>query len=132
VTVLEIVIVVILALVVLFFVGGLIAARRRARATEGHLLQKIAEADRALATAAATDRGWDRALLDAAAHEAIQLQRPDYSYETLHLIQVDDKPGTNEDRAHMAAMGPDGDVRVVLVREGDRWVADQIQNPASQ
>jgi len=121
-----IVVIVLAAILVIFFAGGLTAARRRARAFEGDLVRRIAAADRALEAARAADRGWDRALLEEAAREALRRERPDFRYENLHLELVDDRPGTEEDRAQMGAIGDDGRVQVVLVRSGDAWVAHSV------
>jgi hypothetical protein len=115
-----------LALLVVLFVGGVVAARRRAQARDADLRAKIAAADRALAAASAQDRGWDRARLEAATRGALERERPGWDYDTLHLILVDDKPGTDQDRAQMSASGHDGDVSVVLVRHGDEWIAEQV------
>jgi hypothetical protein len=41
-------------------------------------------------------------------------------------VLVDDRPGTEEDRAHFVAMGADDQVRVILARQGDEWVLEQV------
>ena len=105
-----IVLLVLLALLVVLFVGGVIAARRHANATSGRLLLKIQAADRALE----------------AARAAIELERPGFRYDALHLVLVEDRPGTEEDRAQIAAVGDDGELRVVLSRHGDAWVAKSV------
>jgi hypothetical protein len=121
-----IILLVLLGLLVLLFIGGVIAARRHANATSGRLLLKIQAADRALEAARAADRGWDRVLLDEAARAAIELVRPGFRYDALHLVLVEDRPGTEEDRAQLAAVGDDGELRVVLSRHGDSWVAESV------
>ena len=35
-------------------------------------------------------------------------------------------PALDEDRAHFVALGSDGECRVVMAREGDRWVAESV------
>jgi hypothetical protein len=40
---------------------------------------------------------------------------------------VDDRPGTEQDRAHFVAVAPDSESRVVLTREGDRWVVERVE-----
>src|SRR3954469_2013187 len=121
-----IIVIVLLVLLVLLFVGGLIGARRHADATSGRLHERIAAADRALEAARAADRGWDPILLEEAAREALQRERPDFAYDQLHLILVDDHPGTDDDRAEMAAVGDGETVKVVVVRRGDTWSAVSI------
>ena len=117
---------VLLGLLALLFVGGVLAVRRHARETSGELLAKIQAADRALESARAADRGWDRVLLDEAARSAIDAERPGFRYDALHLVLVEDRPGIDEDRAQMAAVGGDGEVRVLLTRRGGAWVADSV------
>jgi hypothetical protein len=127
VSIVAIVALVILAIFVLLFVGGLAAARRRARETEGRLQLKIAAADRALEAARAADRGWDRVLLDEAARKAIEMERPGFKYDSLHLVLVEDRPGIDQDRAQMRAAGADGELNLLLVRRGDEaWAAESV------
>ena len=72
----EIVLLVVVGVLVLLFVGGLAGnARMRARG-EASLDEKIAAADHALAAARAEDRGWDPALLEAAARAAFAARHP--------------------------------------------------------
>jgi hypothetical protein len=126
VSTIAIILLVLLAILVLLFIGGLLAARRRANETSGRLLLKIQAADRALEAARAADRGWDRVLLDEAARAAIELQRPGFRYDSLHLVLVEDRPGTEQDRAQMVAIGDEGELRLVLSRHGDGWVAESV------
>jgi hypothetical protein len=126
-SVLEIVLIVIGVLVVLFFIGGLLGARARARRQEATFSEHVSAADEALEQARALDRGWDRATMEAAARTAIQDARPGWPFEGLHLVLVDDRPGVEQDRAHFVAMGEDGQARVVLARDADRWVAEDVE-----
>jgi hypothetical protein len=123
---LAIIVIVLLVLLVLFFVGGLVVARRRAEQTEGELDARIGAADRALEAARAADRGWDPILLEEAARVALDRERPDFRYDKLHLVLVDDRPGTDEDRCEMAAVGDAGVVRVSVTRRGGNWVAEKV------
>jgi len=121
-----IVVIVLLVLLVVLFLGGLIGARRRADETADELDSRIAAADRALEAARAADRGWDPILLEEAARVALDRERPDFRYDKLHLVLVDDRPGTDQDRAEMAAVGDAGVVRVSVARRGDNWVAEEV------
>lgn len=122
------VIVLVVALVaVALFAGGLVATRRRATAGAADYSRHVAAADHALEEARAADRGWDRELLDAAARSALERQRPDFAYDELHLVLVDDRPGIEEDRAQYAALGRDGEARVVLVRSADGWAVERVE-----
>ena len=114
-------------LVLLLVLGGFLGARRHARATAGDLERHLREADRALEEARASDKGWDRAVLEAVARKALEEQRPSHSYERLALVLVDDRPGVTEDRAHMRANGPGGYATVVLTRGDAGWTADRVE-----
>src|SRR3954468_16878973 len=109
---LAIIAIVLIVLLVIFFVGGLLGARRHAEANDERLDARISAADRALEAARAADRGWDPILLEEAARTALDRERPDFHYDKLHLVLVDDRPGTDEDRCEMAAVGDEGVVRV--------------------
>jgi hypothetical protein len=123
-SVLVIVLIVIAALAVLFFVGGLIYSRRRLQRSDyaGH----VARADQALEAARAEDRGWDRVVMEEAAREALARERPDWRYDELHLVLVDDRPGMTEDTAQFLAIARDGEARVVLVRHEAGWRGDSV------
>jgi hypothetical protein len=61
------------------------------------------------------------------ARAALSESRPEWTYGPLLLVLVDDRPGIEEDRAHFVAVGDAGDeTRVVLSRQGGRWVAERI------
>jgi hypothetical protein len=124
---LGIILIVLAVLVVLFFIGGVLGARRRDRQQAGTYDEHVAAADAALQQARASDRGWHREAMEAVARDAIADSRRDWDYSNLHLVLVDDRPGTEEDRAQFVAVGADGEVRVILAREGDRWVAERVE-----
>jgi hypothetical protein len=128
VSVLVIVLIVVGVLIVLGLVGGLLAAGRRDRTHAAEWEQHVTQADNALEDARAQDKGWDRALLEATARGAIERERPDHDYEDLMLVLVDDRPGVEQDRAHLVAAGPGGHVRVVLTRSADGdWVVERVE-----
>lgn len=122
---LAIVLIVVAVVVVLLLAGGYAATRRRSSQTDW--AQAVADADHALTRARAADKGWDRAALEVTARTALQERRPDLSYDDLHLVLVDDQPGVEEDRAHFAAVSPDGEARVVLVRSSDGWSPERVE-----
>jgi len=114
------------ALLLILFVAGFLAARRRASRPE--VEDHIRAADRALEAARASDRGWDREHMTRAAGSAISERRPEYEWETIALVLVEDRPGVAEDRAQLLASGPHGDCRVVLARrEGGEWFAELVE-----
>jgi hypothetical protein len=123
---LAIVLIVLVVLAAVFFIGGyVVAIRRRDRPEwEAH----IREADHALEAARASDRGWDRELIDAAAREALGRHRPGFEPVSLDLVLVDDRPGVEEDRAHVMAAGPGDSLRLVLARDASgTWVVERVE-----
>ncbi|HEX6714102.1 MAG TPA: hypothetical protein VF066_11975 [Thermoleophilaceae bacterium] len=123
---LAIIAIVLAVLLILFFVGGLIGARRRAQEHEERLHERVAAADRALEAARAADRGWDPVVMEDAARIALEQAAPDFRYDALHLVRVDDRPGTDEDRAEFVASGADAVLRVAVFRRGEQWLAEVL------
>lgn len=124
-SVLAILLIAVGGLLLLLLVGGAVVARRRTSGSD--YAQHVAAADQALEAARAADRGWDRSMLEQTARDALGAQRPDWSYSALHLVLVDDRPGVVDDRAHLVAVGSDGEARLVLTREaGGDWVVERI------
>jgi hypothetical protein len=77
----------------------------------------VQEADQELARAHADDKGWERGGLESAARAAFS-DRHGREPQALHLVQVVDRPGIDEDQAIFEAEGE----RLVLGRTGDSWV----------
>ena len=115
-----IIVIVVAVLLVLLIVGGVIANGRRARDQEDETLSAVREADQALALARASDRGWERAVLEAAAREAFAARSPAEVRELL-LMQVVDRPGTEEDQALFRVVTDVGSEEILLVRHGGAW-----------
>ena len=124
---LAIVLIVLGVIVLSALVLGGLGARARDRRGAATFDERVRAADAALAQAAALDRGWHRGSMEDAARAALSESRPEWSYGSLLLVLVDDRPGIEEDRAHFVAVGEAGDeARVVLSRQGDRWIAERI------
>jgi hypothetical protein len=124
-SVLAIILIVLAAVLLVFFAGGYVVANRRRDQPgwEDH----IRLADNALEQARAADRGWDRELIDAAARQALSEQRPGFEPASLDLVLVDDRPGVEEDRAHLVAAGTDASVRLVLARDASgAWGVERL------
>jgi hypothetical protein len=100
---------------------------KRSRAQDATFAEHVEAADSALEQARALDRGWHRETMEEAARAAVAESRPGWTFDDLHLVLVDDRPGVSEDRAHFMAVGADGQARVILAREGDRWVAERVE-----
>jgi type II secretory pathway pseudopilin PulG len=120
----EVVLLVVLLIIAGMAGGGYVAAARRARARERKLLEQLQAADRALAQAHATDKGWDRALLEGAARDAVAERFPGVPVDKMQLVQVVDRPGTDADQAVFRVETSDGDEhRITLGRTGGVWGA---------
>jgi hypothetical protein len=116
------ILVVVAVLLLLLIVGGLVANARRARGGADELHVALREADRALALARAEDRGWEREGLEAAARAAFAARSPAEVRELL-LLQVVDRPGTEEDQALFRVVTDAGSEEILLVRQEDAWRA---------
>src|SRR3954468_5829001 len=101
---LAIVLIVFAALTLVFLIGGIVIARRRVESPDWD--DHIRRADQALEQARAADRGWDRELIHAAARSALGDHRPGFEPDSMDLVLVDDRPGVEEDRAHLIAARP--------------------------
>jgi hypothetical protein len=122
VDVLAVIAIVLGAAVVALFIGGYLARQRHDRRYAGTYARNLEEADSALETARAADRGWDREVLEQAARRALGEARAGWEPERFEIVLVDDRPGMTEDRAHLVALKGDDRVRIVLSRhEGGHW-----------
>jgi hypothetical protein len=122
VSALEIVLLVLVVLIVLLIAGGLAVTGRRNRAGERTLRAAVLAADQALAEAHAADKGWDRTTMEAAARAAVAARAAGGDVLELHLVQVVDRPGTDEDEAVFRAVTPGGQEDVRLGRRAGAWV----------
>jgi hypothetical protein len=113
-------IVVIAALLVLA-VGGAIARRRQLAHTREAFERSLAQVNRDLAAAAAQDRGWDRARLEAAARRVAAEELGAAELEELTLVEVLDRPGTDADEAVFRVRAAGRPHRVVLGRRAGEW-----------
>jgi hypothetical protein len=120
VTAVEIILLVVVLVVALLIVGGLAVNSRRYRQDERTLGDAVLTADQALATAHAADKGWDRPQLETAARDAFTA-RSKQPIRELHLVQVVDRPGTEEDEALFRVVTDGGEHDVRLGRRDDGW-----------
>lgn len=114
--------IIVLAILVVLVVGGIIARNRQLASTRPAFERALAQVERDLVAAAASDRGWDRSLLEAAARRIVA-ERYGSEPEELTLVEVIDKPGTDSDQAVFDARVAGASERVVLGRSGGEWVA---------
>lgn len=112
------------ALLLLLVVGGYFAGARRQRSHERELLAQLQAADRELAQAHASDKGWERSGLEAAARQAVADRfGPNADVQALQLVQVLDRPGVDADQAIFRVQTADGEHRITLGRAGGVWGA---------
>jgi hypothetical protein len=113
-------IIVIVVLAVLA-IGGAIARNRQLARSRPAFERALAQVDQDLAAAAANDRGWDRALLEASARR-IAGEQLGSAPEELTLVEVIDRPGTDDDQAVFDVTAAGAHHRLVLGRRGGDWV----------
>jgi hypothetical protein len=118
--------IIVLVVVLVLAVGGAIARRAQLARSRPAFEDSLKRVNRDLARAAAEDRGWDRDTLEATARQAYTAERgaePD----RLVLVEVRDRPGTDEDQAVFRAEHGGAAHRLTLGRTGDQWVAEGIE-----
>ena len=118
--------IVVLVVLVVLAVGGAIARSMQLKRTRSAFEARLAQADQDLALAAAQDRGWDRTILEDAARRIYAEQRGAAPSE-LHLIEVLDRPGTDEDVAVFHTEGEGAEHRLTLGRREGEWVLETIE-----
>ena len=114
---LTIILIVFAVLVIALAIAGYVAVSKRRDADRAALLERAEQADQHLAAAHAEDKGWERTGLEAAAR-AIHAQVHGVEPRELHLVQVVDRPGTDDDEAVFMADGAE----LRLGRRNGEWV----------
>jgi hypothetical protein len=123
---LAIVIGVFVALVIILALGGIYWRRRQLAATEGSFRAHLEQVNRDLAAAHAEDRGWARDGLEAAARGAYAAQRGAEPAD-LTLVQIVDRPGTDEDKAVFRIPRDGRDEHLTLGRQNGEWVFEELK-----
>ena len=113
--------IIVLAVLLVLAVGGAIARRAQLRRTRAVFEASLERVDRDLAAAAAADRGWDRATLESAARRIFADERG-AEPERLVLVEVLDRPGTDEDEAVFQAEHGGRKHALRLGRRDGEWV----------
>ena len=119
---LAIVLGVFVALVIVLALGGVYARRRQLERTQDRFDAHLAQINRELAAAHAADRGWAREGLESAARAAYSAQRDGAEPSDLTLVQIVDRPGTDDDKAVFAI----GTERLTLGRANGDWVFEAL------
>jgi hypothetical protein len=115
--------IIVLVVLALLAIGGVFARYRQLARSRPAFDANLEQVNRDLAAAAAQDRGWDRATLEEAARRIYAQERGSEPAE-LVLIEVLDRPGTDQDQAVFRC---DGSNRLTLGRRGGDWVIDSLE-----
>ena len=124
---LAVILIVAAVVVITLLVLATLAVRKRMEAAEPDYARHLAAADQALEAARASDRGWDRAVMEDVVRAALNSHHPNWDFRSLDLVLVDDRPGVVEDRAHFEASDGDTKVLVVLTRGETGWTAGEVR-----
>lgn len=124
---LAVILIVAALVVVLLLVAGTVVVRRRMERDQADYGRHLAAADHALEAARASDRGWDRTVMEDVARAALNAHHPGWDFRSLDLVLVDDRPGVEEDRAQFEASDGDRQVLVVLTRGQSGWTAGEVR-----
>ena len=117
--------IIVLAVLVVLAVGGFFARRALNRRTETQFRAQLEKANHDLAEAAAADRGWEPATLEAAARKLYTEQRGREPAELL-LVEVLDRPGTDADNAVFRVEGEGRRETLTLGRRDGEWVSESL------
>jgi Tfp pilus assembly protein PilX len=113
--------IIVLVVLALLVVGGILARARQLRRSRPAFERSLEQVNRDLAAAAAQDRGWDRATLEEAARRIYASERGGEPPDLL-LVEVRDRPGTDEDQAVFRC----GSERLTLGRRDGEWVHESL------
>jgi hypothetical protein len=118
--------IIILVVLLVLVVGGMLARAIIQRRTEAEFRRRLEQANHDLAEAAVADRGWDRAVLEAAARQIYAKERGVEPSELL-LVEVLDRPGTDEDFAVFHVEGEGRTDALTLGRRNGEWVLEKVE-----
>jgi biopolymer transport protein ExbB/TolQ len=114
--------IIVIAVLAVLAIGGAIARARQLNRSRPAFERSLEHVNRDLAAAAAADRGWDRDTLEAAARRIYADERGGEPPE-LTLIEVLDRPGTEEDQAIFRC----GESQLTLGRRDGDWVLQSLR-----
>jgi len=122
----ELIVLGVLAVLALLAAGGAMANFRHRRDDPAAIARRVEEANRALADAHAQDRGWEPSVVEATARRAFTERRPGVELRELSLVQVVDRPGTDEDKAVFRCVTEAGESELTLGRRGGEWTVEDL------
>jgi Sec-independent protein translocase protein TatA len=114
--------IILIVVLLLLAIGGYIARTRQLTRSRPAFKRSLEQVNRDLAAAAAADRGWDRATLEAAARRIYSDERGGAEPPELTLVEVLDRPGTDQDQAVFRC----GDELLTLGRRDGEWVHESL------
>ena len=118
--------IIVLLVFLVLAVGGVIARAILQKRTQAEFERRLEQANHDLAEAAAADNGWDRAVLEAAARRIYAKERGIEPSELL-LVEVIDRPGTDEDLAVFHIEGEGRTDSLTLGRAEGEWVHERLE-----
>jgi hypothetical protein len=114
--------IIVLVVLAVLIVGGYFARKRQLARSRPAFERALAQVDQDLAAAAASDRGWDRAHLETSARR-IFAEQLGAEPAQLTLVEVIDRPGTDDDQAVFDVDAGGTHHRLVLGRRDGDWVS---------
>ena len=116
--------IIVIVVLILLAAGGVLARSQQLKRSRPAFERNLAQVERDLVAAAAADRGWDRQHLEAAARR-IGTEQLGSEPEELTLIEVLDRPGTDQDEAVFDVRAGGQRHRLVLGRKDGDWIPAQ-------
>jgi hypothetical protein len=114
--------IIVIVVLILLAAGGIIARNQQLKRSRPAFERNLEKVERDLVAAAAADRGWDRQHLEAAARR-IGTEQLGSEPDELTLIEVLDRPGTDQDEAVFDVRAGGQRHRLVLGRKDGDWIA---------
>jgi hypothetical protein len=118
--------IIVLIVLLVLVVGGAVARTRQLARTRGDFEHQLEKANHDLAEAAAQDRGWDRATLESAARRIFAEHSGGADPAELLLVEVIDRPGTDQDKAVFRCGDRELHRRLTLGRRDGEWVHEAL------
>ena len=125
-TLVTVIVVAVAVLLLLARLGALANARLRSARRE-EFQASLEEVNHALAAAHAEDKGWEPSALEAFARRAFETERPGATIRQQSLVQVIDRPGTDEDKAVFHFLTDQGEAYLTMGRSGGEWVSEGLE-----
>jgi hypothetical protein len=119
--------IIVLAVLALLAAGGVLARMRQLARTRDDFHSQLEKANHDLAEAAAQDRGWDRSTLEEAARRIFSEHSGGAEPGELLLVEVIDRPGTDQDKAVFRVGDRHLHRHLTLGRREGEWVHEALE-----